>query len=157
MRVFACFAALLAAPVAAAQSLADLAFLEGEWRGRQDALAFEEIWSAPGGGVITGMARGERDGALAVLEYIVIAEEDAGVMMRFKHFNADYTTWETEGPVVLRFVEAKENDALFRADDPMAEVQSARYWMPTPTTLQADIALLRDGKPGGFTLLFARE
>lgn len=141
---------------AGAQTLADFAFVEGAWRGGNDALAFEEVWSAPAAGVMTGMARGWSGQSLRVLEYIVVEETEAGVFMRFKHFNADYSTWETDGPIVLRLVESKERDVLFRNDDPDAEVQSIRYFSTADRALQADVALLDDGAPAGFTLLFEK-
>ena len=141
-------------------SLADLAFLEGHWRGSRDGLVFEEIWSAPEGGVMTAMARGvsagEDPGKLRVLEYVVVSEEAAGVVMRFKHFNADYSTWETGGPVTLTLSAAAENDVAFSAEPPSESVKSVRYWMPDADTMQADIMLDQDGKEGGFTLVFKR-
>ncbi len=150
---------LLAAAPAFAQGPAtrDAAFLAGHWRGAQGAMTFEEIWLAPEGGVMTGMARGVNEGALAVLEYIVIADSPAGAFMRFAHFNADYTTWEGDGgAIALRFVEAREGDVVFRNDDPAAEVQSVRYLLTGEDSMQADVELLEDGRLGGFSLSFKR-
>ena len=142
---------------AADHSLDDVAFLAGAWRGGEDFI-FEETWSSPAGGVMTGMARGHQAGALRVLEYIVIAEEADGVVMRFKHFNADYSTWEEDGAlVVLPLVSAKKNDVTFSADPPSETVKSIRYWMPDATTLQADVVLVEDGEEGGFSLVFSRS
>ena len=141
-------------------SLADLAFLEGEWRGGRDGLVFEEIWSTAEGGVMTAMARGVSTGAeagkLRVLEYIIVSEEADGVVYRFKHFGADFSTWETGGPITMTLSAAAENDVTFSADPPSEGVKSVRYWMPDADTLQADIVLDQDGKEGGFTLLFER-
>lgn len=138
-------------------TLADVAFLEGAWRGG-DAFVFEETWSAPGGGVMTGMARGYEGDALRVLEYIVIAQSDDAVVMRFKHFNADYTTWDGEekNPIHLTLTKAADNDVTFTADPPSHDVKSIRYWSPTADTLQADIVLFENNEEGGFTLKFER-
>lgn len=142
---------------AAAQRLSDLAFLEGSWRGGDGgAFVFEETWLPPAAGVMTGMARGYRGETLSVLEYIVIAEEAAGVVKRFKHYRADFTTWESDGPLTLRLDEAKPGDVLFRNVDPQAEVQTIRYVLGESGALTAEIGLLRDGAPGGFTLVFNR-
>ncbi len=156
---------------------APVAFLEGIWRGEtprgEGVMIFEEIWSAPGGGVMTGMARGhtrtpasEESDTLNVLEYIIIAAEGEDLVMRFKHFRADYSTWEdgnkddgekTLGaPVTLSLDNASPGHVLFTATDPAAEVVSIRYFMPEEDTLQADIALLQNGHSGSFTLLFSR-
>lgn len=152
---------ILAAPFAVSgaeagsPTLADVAFLEGSWRGGDKDLAFEEIWSGPEAGVMTGMARGARAGALAVLEYIVLSQEDGAVLLRFHHYKADFSAWE-EDPIVLRLVDHAKGDATFRNDDPQAEVQSLRYWTPSDGSLQADVGLLKDGEPAGFTLLFSK-
>lgn len=160
-RLAALLAALaLAGPAldrAAAQSLSDLAFLEGSWRGGDGgAFVFEETWFPPAAGVMTGMARGYRGETLSVLEYIVVAEEAAGVVKRFKHYRADFSTWESDGPLTLRLVEAKPGDVLFRNVDPQAEVQTIRYVLGGDGALTAEIGLVRDGAPGGFTLVFNR-
>ena len=156
-----CGALIGAAPAPADQeagvkpaSLTDMAFLAGHWRG-EEGLVFEEIWSAPEGGVMTGMARGVADGQLRVLEYIIVAEEEDGLVMRFKHFNADYSTWEEDGAVIELWLTAKgENDVTFSADPPSQTVKSVRYWKPAEDRLQADVVLVNDGEEGGFTLKF---
>lgn len=136
--------------------LDDLAFMTGAWRGGEDFI-FEETWSPPAAGVMTGMARGHQGGALRVLEYIVIAVEADSVVMRFRHFNADYTTWEKDDAlVVLPLTSVKENDVTFSADPPSETVESIRYWMPDSETLQADVVLVEDGEEGGFSLVFTK-
>ncbi len=157
MRVFAVLiSVLMAAPALADSDLEDLRFLEGHWRGGDD-FVFEEIWSAPEGGVMTGMARGVSSGEVRVLEYIVIAEEDDAIVMRFKHFNADYSTWAGEDePLTLTLTQVEGTDATFAADPPTHTVKSIRYWMPEANTLQVDVAQIENGEEGGFTLLFKR-
>ena len=132
-----------------------IAFFEGHWRGGED-FTFEEIWSAPEGGVMTAMARGVSEGSLRVLEYVVVSAEAEGLVMRFKHYNADFTTWEDDGPVTLVLTEAKENDVTFTADPPSETVKSIRYWMPAENALQVDVVLVNNGEEGGFTLNFNR-
>ena len=145
-----------AARAETAASLDDLSFLSGHWRGGAGEMTFEEIWSAPGGGVMTGMARGHTGQRLNVLEYIVVSEEDGRLLMRFKHFNADYSTWETDGPLELVLTRIATDDAIFEATRDDAEVASIRYWKPTEETLQADVVLIENGEEGGFTLNFSK-
>ncbi len=144
---------------AAAQSrtftFADLAFLEGHWRGGEE-FKFEETWRAAEGGVMTAMARGVSNGELRVLEYIVVSEEDAGLVMRFKHYNADFTTWEQDGPVTMLLTDAGEHDVTFTADPPSESVKSVRYWMPAANSLQADVVLVENGEESSFSLSFDR-
>lgn len=151
------FSAMSMTPAAAETpySLDDLAFLEGHWRGGDD-FVFEEIWNGAEGGVMTGMARGVSNGQLAVLEYIVASEEEDAVVMRFKHFNRDYSTWEESDPIVLLLTDAEKNDVTFSADPPSQEVKSVRYFLTDENTLQADVVLIENGEEGGFTLVFER-
>ena len=86
-----------------------------------------------------------------------IPEEAGSLVMRFKHYNGDFSTWEKDqGPVTLTLTKSAENDVTFTADPPSHTVQSIRYWMPDAQTLQADIEQVEDGKKGGFSLTFAR-
>ncbi len=143
---------------AAAQESAfdDVAFLEGHWEGGGDGFDFEETWYAAEAGVMTGMARGTADGALRVLEYLIIAEEEDGLVLRYKHFNPDYSTWEQEGPIALPLTEAGENDVTFSADPPSQAIKSIRFRMTGADKMQADISLLRDGEESGLTITLER-
>lgn len=152
---FAFFAAPAAAEDGPAFTFADLAFLKGHWRGGDD-FVFEETWTAAEGGVMTAMARGVSKGALRVLEYIVVSEEAGRLVMRFKHYNADFSTWEEDGPVTLLLTAASDNDVTFTADPPSETVKTIRYWMPEEDMLQADVVLVEDGEEGGFSLKFDR-
>lgn len=140
----------------AAAGLADVAFLEGAWRGDSEGLVFEEIWSGPEGDVMTGMARGVKNGRTTVLEYIILSERSDGLEMRFKHFRPDYTTWETDSPVVLKLTKVSPGDALFTALETEADVRSIRYFMLSEETLQADVVLAGEEAQSGFSLTFQR-
>ena len=150
--------AMIAVPAKAETpySLANLAFLEGHWKGGDGDFVFEETWNEANGGVMTAMARGVSAGELKVLEYIIVIEALDAVIMRFKHFNHDYSTWEEAEPIVLQLSSAKNNDVTFTADPLSEDVKSIRYWMPDENTLQADIVVMENGEEGGFTLMFDR-
>lgn len=137
-------------------TLADIAFLEGAWRGGEEYI-FEEIWSGPAGGVMTGMARGYEGEALSVLEYIIVAETADRLEMRFKHFNADYSTWENNGPVTLMLTSAQEDDVTFSADPPSEKVKSIRYWKPSAQELRADIVVAEDGAEEKLSIFFEKR
>jgi len=158
MRILAIFLTLFAAtPALANPELDDLRFLEGHWRGGE-GFVFEELWSAPEGGVMTGMARGVSSDTVRVLEYIIISqEEDGNVVMRFKHFNADFTHWDgEETPLTFTLEKIDGADATFTAEPPSHTVKSIRYWMPDHDTLQVDVVQIEAGEKGGFTLVFNR-
>ncbi len=146
-----------AKPVSVSFDLSALTFLEGDWRGDNDGLVFEESWSNARGEVMTGMARGLRGDRLAVLEYIIVEMTAIGPILRFKHFNADYSNWEgEETPVTLSLVRVREKDVVFFSQEPSAVVQRLRYFINAEGRLQSDITLLRNGQSDMFSLQFDR-
>ncbi len=151
------FTSIFAMPAHAEPTIDDLSFLTGHWRGGDENFTFEETWSAPAGGVMTAMARGVSDGEARVLEYIIVSAEADGLVMRFKHFNADFSSWE-EGaePLTLLLSEFEGTDATFTADPPSHTVTSIRYWLADEDTLHVDVKQIEDGEPGGFSLVFDR-
>lgn len=143
--------------IAASSDLSAVAFLEGQWRGDNGGLIFEETWNAPAGGVMTAMARGVREGELAVLEYLIVENTDQGPVLRFKHFHADYRNWEGEdAPITLYLGRQLENDVSFVNADEGAVVQRLRYFINDADQLQSDITLFREGVKDQFSLVFDR-
>lgn len=88
-------------------------FLAGHWLGRSGDLEIEELWLAPRGSVAEGVVRVLRDGAVHTLEYVLISAEDDRVVLRFNHFNSDYSIWETDGPIELVLSSAAEDAIIF--------------------------------------------
>lgn len=151
-----CACASFSAAAAQEASLDDLAFLEGHWRGGGDGFTFEETWHGAEAGVMTGMARGISDGEIRVLEYVIISEDADGLVLRYKHYTPDYSTWEQDGPIVLPLTAAGENDVTFSADPPSQSVKSIRFRMTDADTLQADVGLIQDGEKSGLTIVLQR-
>ena len=79
---------------AADHSLADLSFMLGHWQGDPGEGGFEEIWLPEAEGVMTGFFRWPSVRGHYVLELTTITSIDAEIVLRFKHFNPDITTWE---------------------------------------------------------------
>jgi len=75
-------------------TLADVAWLEGSWRGIGLGGLVEEIWSAPAGGSMMGMFRLLVDGAAVFYEFELIVEDKGSLLLRLKHFNRDFSGWE---------------------------------------------------------------
>ena len=99
-------AAVAAVRPATGASLDELAWLAGDWRQSGDKSFAQEVWLDPMNGSLPGVFRLIQNGRLIVHEYILIAQEDGRIVLRFKHFNADYSTWEGDGPP-LTFVLAE--------------------------------------------------
>ncbi len=81
-------------------SITDVEWLAGHWKGEAFGGVSEEIWSAPGGGVMMGMYRLVRDGKPVFYELMMLAEENGSLVLRLKHFNSDLTGWEEKEKTV---------------------------------------------------------
>ncbi len=130
MRIFLAAACLvLAGPAAAADqpALSDLTFLEGDWVSDRDGFVIEEHWTDAQAGVVLASSRGVQNDAVRFLRFAVVQEIDDGVVMRFNRYNADFTTWETQGPSVMRLAEAGAGLAVFEATDANSDVQRIVY------------------------------
>lgn len=117
----------LAAVPADAASLADLAFLEGNWTSDRSGFVIEESWTDAEAGVVVGMSRGTQDAAVRFLRFAVVEQQGDAVVMRFKRYHPDYRSWETGGPSVMRLARAEPGRAVFEATDPDSDVQRIVY------------------------------
>jgi Domain of unknown function (DUF6265) len=119
-------AVTVAAPAQAA-TLTDLAFLKGDWTSDRSGFVIEESWTDAQAGVVLGMSRGAQNGAVRFLRFAVVEQVGDTVVMRFKRYNADYSSWETDGPSVMRLVKADRAEAVFEATDPKSDVSRIVY------------------------------
>lgn len=108
MMMLAAFALIAAAPVAAqetrtaeagarapAATLADLAWLEGTWRGDGLGAPAIEVYSAPAAGQIAGhFVQTTAKGGVEFYELMQIVPRDGSLVYRLRHFNPDLTGWE---------------------------------------------------------------
>ena len=99
---------------AADVKVVDLEWLAGHWSGQALGGFSEETWSEPRGGTMIGMFRLNKDGRTFVIEFVTIEDTAAGVIYRFKHFHADFRTWEEE-PLTYHLVESDEGFARFES------------------------------------------
>jgi hypothetical protein len=70
-------------PTPAKATIADLAWLAGDWtgtRGSQGQISFEERWGPPLGGSMFAVSRTVSRGRLSAFEYLRIVERDAGLV-----------------------------------------------------------------------------
>ena len=123
----AALTALLAASPSSAQSLDDLSFLKGDWTSDRNGFVIEESWTDAKAGVVLGTSRGVQNGAVRFLRFAVVEAAPDGVVMRFKRYNADYSSWETAGPSVMRLVSVNGEGAVFEATEAAADVQRIQY------------------------------
>lgn len=112
---------------AQAASLADISFLKGNWTSDRSGYVIEESWTDAQAGVVLGMSRGVQSGSVRFLRFAVIEQAGDTVVMRFKRYNADYSSWESDGPSVMRLVSAQPDEVTFEATDPASDVKRIVY------------------------------
>ena len=118
-------------------TLDDLSFMVGHWASPNAGP--EEIWTAPAGGVMTGMMRWASAGGSGryVLELLTMVEEEAGIRFYFKHFDPDITPWEKDEANTYKLVALEDDCARFEliSENPrVAAVQ--QYCRLDATTLE---------------------
>ena len=101
-----------------ASPLRGLAWMTGSRQGSGLGGSVEEHWSRPAGGSMIGMFRLVQKGETSFTQYMLVEEEQGGVVLRFQHFNPGYAPWEEDGPLRFELVEAEAGKAVFESPDP---------------------------------------
>jgi hypothetical protein len=95
-------------------SIRDMSWLAGTWRGTGFGGDIEEIWSAPRNGEMIGMYRMLKDGSPALYELLVLSEVDGSLVLRLRHFDAQFHGWEErDASVAFAFVAERERRMYF--------------------------------------------
>lgn len=116
--------------------LAPAALLAGHWLGRNGDLEIEELWLAPRDGVAEGIVRVMKNGGVHTLEYMLITLEDQKVVLRFNHFNRDYSTWEKDGPIELVLSKADDAEMVFtNTRSPIRHAAEVGYRLAGPDAM----------------------
>ena len=116
-------ASVILAPFAAAappDSIDDLGFISGSWRGELFGAHAAEHWSEPEANHMAGLFRMWNDQGptlYEVLEMVETPSEDGPVIhFRFKHINAiKLDFWETDKPLEFRCTDLENQRAVFTA------------------------------------------
>lgn len=94
------------APTAAHPTLANLAWLEGRWRGDWGPRVAEQVWMAPKAGMMTGLFRLVENDKTLVLEMFTMVEKPDGINFYFRHFTPELVPWEKADATVLNLSSA---------------------------------------------------
>ena len=101
-------------PAGAAQQLAKLEWMRGEWVREQGADRLEEIWSAPSGDSLMGMFRWDKQGKAWMYELMCITVEEGTLVFRLKHFDRRLAGWEPKDPpTAYRLQRQAEREVVF--------------------------------------------
>lgn len=97
-----------------AATVADIAWLAGNWNGTGLGGVSEEIWSKPSGGVMMGTYRLIKDGKPIFYEMMWMVENEGTIALRLKHFHANLVGWEEKDKTVdFKFVKKEGNRFYF--------------------------------------------
>lgn len=93
-------------------ALSDAGWLVGSWEGECFGDRCEEVWNAPSAGSMVGLYKLYGDDGVHFYELMLLVVEDDTLVLKVKHFSADFSAWEDKaGHVSFRLV-AVEPDAL---------------------------------------------
>ena len=93
-------------------TLQDAGWLAGSWTGTAFGQTFEEVWNPPSAGSMIGLFKLYGEDGVSFYELLELRVEDGSLSLKVKHFNADFTGWETKEDFVdFRLVKI-EDDAL---------------------------------------------
>ena len=80
-------------------TLADLAFIAGQWRGEMQGGITEENWSLAAGDSMMGVFRFVKNGKAVFYEMLLIEATPNGPVLRLKHFHPGLRGWEEKDEV----------------------------------------------------------
>ena len=92
--------------------LADFAWLEGTWHAEAFGAIIEETWLPAMGNSVQAVFRAVAEDSLQFSEFIQVTSSKKGTIMRFNHFNPDFSTWEGDGPPMELILTTRSDDTL---------------------------------------------
>jgi hypothetical protein len=151
--LLACSSLHATEPVEGKFRLEQLSWLSGDWRIDQHDQFVQEHWLEPVNGFMSGVFRLFDGARLVVHEYILLSQEGRDVILRFKHFNADYSTWEKDEPLKFRLSTLQEGYALFENVDPQPAAADLIEYSRSGNALTATVSD-RPGPEAGEAMVF---
>ena len=140
-------AAAQEAPPAPGVSVADLAWIAGDWRGEQpDGSVVEERWSGVGGGTMMGMFRWAAGEEVRLYEFMAIEPGAEGPVLRIKHFNPGLVGWEEKTESVEFFLESHGDGRAVFARDPEVAATKLVYERTDGGGLEVRLIETEDGE-----------
>lgn len=95
-------------------SLADIAWIQGHWKGNAFGGITEEIWTPPLGGSMMCAFKLVANGEVQLYELVTITEESNTLMLRLKHFHSNLKGWEEKDETVdFPLVKVTKNKIFF--------------------------------------------
>ena len=139
--------------VAIKAKIADLAWMSGVWRGKDERSEYEETWSTVANGSIIGMFRSGAGDKSTFFEFETLTQEGDEVILRIRHYREKMTDADA-APQVWGIARLSANEVLFEspADGFIRRLEYRREG----DTLSAHVDSQRDGKPVKFDFRMTR-
>ncbi len=100
----------------AAAGLETIAWLEGHWEAEAFGGTIEEVWLPAAGNAMHGVFRLTVADSLVFSEFLQVTDLDDQIVMRFKPYQPDYSTWEGAGePMELKATSPTSDQVVFEA------------------------------------------
>ncbi|GJM13765.1 MAG: hypothetical protein DHS20C12_21680 [Pseudohongiella sp.] len=95
-------------------TIADIAWMTGNWAGALGPNQLEENWIMGEGGSIAAMVRMTGEGSTSMFEMITIEEVEGSLVLHIQQWDPGMVS-RTEGPQEMELVEVTENSVKFKA------------------------------------------
>ena len=94
-------------------TLADFAWLAGNWRGIWGPRVVEQTWMPPQAGEMVGVFRVLENDKTLVVELLSLTETPDRIEFHFRHFTPPLVAWEQAGPTTLKLSSVDSGAAVF--------------------------------------------
>ncbi len=98
-------------------TVADLAWMAGNWEGEIFGGPIQEMWTAPKGGSMAGVSRMGASAKKAVYEGLLIEEIDGVPTMFLRHFGSKLAAREGKDAMAYQLHSLKDKTAVFKTAD----------------------------------------
>lgn len=113
--------------------LSEFAWLQGNWHGEGLGANCDEMWSSPVGGCMLGTFRMVKDEELVFTEFFMLVRDKNGVVLKLKHFGADFAGWEEKDKSV--------DFPLIKVENKTAYFDGLTYQLQDDGSLKAYVAM----------------
>jgi hypothetical protein len=138
-------------------SLADLAWLQGQWTGAWGPRTATQVWSAPRAGTMLGTLQIVESNKTSDVELLIINQMSTGVEYRVLHFTPSLEPWEKSGPAILFLTSADSKKFVFQNQGD-GEPQKVVLTRTDPDAYTNHWEILHEGRdPLTYDIVFHRQ
>ena len=119
-------------------TLEDVTWIQGHWRGEAFGGQIEEIWSPALGGSMMGSFKMVMKGEVSFYELMHIQEKNGTLLLQIRHFNPDFTGWETQNESV--------NFALVKIDGAFVYFDGLTFEKVSANEMQVHVLMSEEGE-----------